>query len=88
MCRYFQQKYFSIRPSFLFGVRSGVNNGGVHFTGPHTLLYPAGAGVALVNTTNNSQEVVALAGKGSHITALALNCNRNLLSDYINYFRK
>ena len=40
-------RVFSIRPSFLYGVRSGVNNGGIHFTGGHTLLYPAGKTVFL-----------------------------------------
>ena len=91
---------YSIRPSFLYGVRSGVNNGGIHFTGGHTLLYPAGkkillsdwstvcntvfwlvagAGVALVNVQNSHQEIVALTGKGSHISALALNPTRNLI---------
>ena len=68
--------FFSINPSFLFGVRSGVNNGGIHFTGGHTLLYPAGAGVALVNVQNTKQEIVPLTGKGSQISALALNPNR------------
>ena len=74
-----------------------MNNGGVHFTSGHTLLYPAGAGVALVNTqtcaqvrtagsllvtdwSNYSQEVVALTGKGSHISSLALNPTRNLIA--------
>ena len=37
----------TIQPTFLYGVRSGVDNG-VHFTGDSTLLYPAGSGVALV----------------------------------------
>ena len=70
----------SIRPSFLFGVRSGVNNGGIHFINTNTLLYPAGAGVALVNVINNHQEIVALNSKGSHITSLTLNPNRNLIA--------
>ena len=38
----------TIQPTFLYGVRSGVDNG-VHFTGDSTLLYPAGSGVALVS---------------------------------------
>ena len=37
----------TIQPTFLYGVRSGIDNG-VHFTGDSTLLYPAGSGVALV----------------------------------------
>ena len=72
--------HFSIKPSFLFGVRSGVNNGGIHFVSGNTLLYPAGAGVALINVQNNKQEVVALTGKGSHISSLTLNPNRNLVA--------
>ena len=70
----------SIQPSFLFGVRSGVNNGGVHFTSPNTLLYPAGCGVGLVNVHNNKQEIVSLASKGSQISALAINPARNLVA--------
>ena len=39
-----------------------------------------GAGVALVNVQNSHQEIVALTGKGSHISALALNPTRNLIA--------
>lgn len=70
----------SIQPVFLFGVRSGVNNGGLHFTSPHSLLYPAGSGVGLVNVHNNKQEIISLASKGSQISALAINNTRNLLA--------
>ena len=35
----------TIKPSFLYGVRSGVR-GGIHFSGEHSILYPAGSGVA------------------------------------------
>ena len=35
----------SIKPSFLYGVRSGVK-GGIHFSGEQSILYPAGSGVA------------------------------------------
>ena len=35
----------SIKPSFLYGVRSGVR-GGIHFSGEQNILYPAGSGVA------------------------------------------
>ena len=40
----------TIQPTFLYGVRSGVDNG-VHFTADSTLLYPAGSGVALVSVS-------------------------------------
>ena len=36
----------SIKPRFLYGVRSGVTRG-VHFSSDQTLLYPAGSGVGL-----------------------------------------
>ena len=35
----------TIKPSFLYGVRSGVR-GGIHFSGEQSILYPAGSGVA------------------------------------------
>ena len=35
----------SIKPNFLYGVRSGVARG-LHFSGEQTILYPAGSGVA------------------------------------------
>ena len=35
----------TIKPSFLYGVRSGVR-GGIHFSGEQRILYPAGSGVA------------------------------------------
>ena len=57
-----------------------MNNGGIHFTSPNTLLYPAGCGVGLVNVQNNKQEIVSLASKGSQISALALSPGRNLLA--------
>ena len=68
-----------IKPSFLFGVRSGVH-GGVYFSEDQTLLYPAGSGVARVQVTTTKQDVVALTSKGTHITALVLNENRNLIA--------
>ena len=69
----------SIKPSFLYGVRSGVD-GGVHFTGDSTVLYPAGSGVARVSTKDGSQELVSLANKGKRITALALNSTKKLVA--------
>ena len=79
-CSFVSSCRVSIQPSFLFGVRSGVKNGGIHFTSANTLLYPAGSGVGLVNVQNNKQEIVSLASKGSQISALALNPSRNLLA--------
>ena len=80
LCITVLSSHVSIQPSFLFGVRSAVNNGGIHFTSANTLLYPAGSGVGLVNVQNNKQEIVSLASKGSQISALALSPGRNLLA--------
>ena len=45
----------TIKPSFLYGVRAGVDDG-VHFTGETTLLYPAGSGVAQVLLRNHGDD--------------------------------
>jgi hypothetical protein len=69
----------TIKPTFLYGVRAGVD-GGVHFTAETTLLYPAGSGVALVGTKDHTQSLVSLANKGKRITALALNTTKRLVA--------
>jgi hypothetical protein len=59
----------TLEPLFTYGVKPKVH-GGVHFTKKDTLLYPSGCGIALYSASDKLQELVPLADKGKHLTAL------------------
>ena len=61
----------SLEPLFTYGVKPHVK-GGVHFTKSDTLLYPSGCGISLYATKDKTQELVPLAEKGKHLTAIGM----------------
>ena len=65
----------TLQPLFTYGVKPDVH-GGVHFTRSDTLLYPSGCGISLYSTKDKKQELVPLADKGKHLTAIGVNKNR------------
>ena len=69
----------TLEPLFTYGVKPDVH-GGVHFTRSDTLLYPSGCGISLYSTKDKKQELVPLADKGKHLTAIGVNKNRKLVA--------
>ena len=59
----------TLEPLFTYGVKPNVY-GGVHFTRTDILLYPSGCGLSLYAMKDKQQELVPLADKGKHLTAL------------------
>ena len=59
----------TLEPLFTYGVKPDVF-GGVHFTRSDILLYPSGCGIALYAMKDKTQELVPLADKGKHLTAI------------------
>ena len=49
-------------------------NGGIFFTKDSTLLYSSGCGISLYSHKEKRQELVPLADKGRHLTAIGEWC--------------
>ena len=60
-----------LTPLFCYGVKPHVQ-GGIHFTGKNCLLYTNGCGISLYSHTDKTQELVPLADKGKHLTAIGM----------------
>ena len=58
-----------INPLFCYGVKPNVF-GGIHFTRENYLLYVNGCGISLYHHGEKKQELVPLADKGKHLTAI------------------
>ena len=58
-----------ISPLFCYGVKPNVF-GGIHFTRENYLLYVNGCGISLYHHGQKKQELVPLADKGKHLTAI------------------
>ena len=58
-----------ISPLFCYGVKPNVF-GGIHFTRENYLLYVNGCGISLYHHGDKKQELVPLADKGKHLTAI------------------
>ena len=61
----------TLEPLFTYGVKPDVF-GGVHFTRNDVLLYPSGCGISLYAMKDKNQELVPLADKGKHLTAIGM----------------
>lgn len=61
----------TLEPLFTYGVKPNVH-GGVHFTKNDTLLYPSGCGISLYSTKEKTQDLVPLADKGKHLSAIGM----------------
>jgi hypothetical protein len=59
----------TLEPLFTYGVKPDVF-GGVHFTRSDVLLYPSGCGISMYGMKDKKQELVPLADKGKHLTAI------------------
>ena len=59
----------TLEPLFTYGVKPDVF-GGVHFTRSDILLYPSGCGISMYQMKDKKQELVPLADKGKHLTAM------------------
>jgi hypothetical protein len=59
----------TLEPLFTYGVKPDVF-GGVHFTRSDVLLYPSGCGISMYAMKDKKQELVPLADKGKHLTAI------------------
>ena len=66
--------FATVEPLFTYGVKPNVN-GGVYFTKTDTLLYPSGCGISLYSTKDKTQELVPLAEKGKHLSAIGTQIN-------------
>ena len=62
----------TLEPLFTYGVKPDVF-GGVHFTRSDVLLYPSGCGISMYAMKDKKQELVPLADKGKHLTAIGMN---------------
>ena len=58
-----------LEPIFCYGVKPNVF-GGIHFTRENYLLYVNGCGISLYSGNDKKQELVPLADKGKHLTAI------------------
>ena len=58
-----------LTPLFCYGVKPNVF-GGIHFTRENYLLYVNGCGISLYSQAEKKQELVPLADKGKHLTAI------------------
>ena len=59
----------TLEPLFTYGVKPNVF-GGVYFTRSDILLYPSGCGISMYAMKDKKQELVPLAEKGKHLTAI------------------
>ena len=62
----------TLKPLFCYGVKPNVF-GGIHFTRENYLLYVNGCGISLYSQTDKKQELVPLADKGKHLTAIGMH---------------
>ena len=60
-----------LSPLFCYGVKPDVF-GGIHFTRENYLLYVNGCGISLYSHNDKKQELVPLADKGKHLTAIGM----------------
>ena len=61
-----------LTPLFCYGVKPNVF-GGIHFTRENYLLYVNGCGISLYSQADKKQELVPLADKGKHLTAIGMH---------------
>ena len=61
--------FAGLEPLLTYGVKPDVH-GGLYFTKTDTVIYPSGCGISLYSAKEKKQELVPLADKGKHLSAI------------------
>ena len=64
--------FAALEPLLTYGVKPDVH-GGLYFTKTDTVIYPSGCGISLYTAKEKKQELVPLADKGKHLSAIGKN---------------